>query len=101
MTQALIFTAALFMTATNSGDSQLQLQLHHMFEKQKINCLIDECGDLTQMKEIARKFLDAFFVQKVATEWAMRQSLATPSTKFAVELKSCKTASASNHLYPL
>lgn len=57
----------------------LALSLGQQFELERMSRAIDETGDLTALRGIAKQLLQAWQSQKAATQWVMRQQLAAPS----------------------
>lgn len=58
----------------------LSLSLSQSFERERFGRAIEECNDVAQLRKIAGQLLDAYFTQKAATQWVMRQSLSRPAT---------------------
>lgn len=58
----------------------LSLSLSQSFERERFGRAIEECNDVAKLREIAGQLLDAYFTQKAATQWVMRQSLSRPAT---------------------
>jgi hypothetical protein len=56
----------------------LALSLGQQFELERMNRAIDETGDLTALRGIAKQLLQAWHSQKAATQWVMRQQLGAP-----------------------
>ena len=57
----------------------LALTLGQQFELERMSRAIDETGDLTALRGIAKQLLQAWQSQKAATQWVMRQQLAAPT----------------------
>ena len=53
----------------------LALSLGQQFELERMSRAIDETGDLTALRGIAKQLLQAWQSQKAATQWVMRQQL--------------------------
>lgn len=58
----------------------LSLSLGQQFELERMSRAIDETGDLTALRGIAKQLLQAWQSQKAATQWVMRQQLGAPPT---------------------
>ena len=58
----------------------LALSLGQQFELERMSRAIDETGDLTALRGIAKQLLQAWHSQKATTQWVMRQQLGTPAT---------------------
>ncbi len=58
----------------------LALSLGQQFELERMYRAIDETGDLTALRGIAKQLLQAWQSQKAATQWVMRQQLGAPPT---------------------
>lgn len=56
------------------GDS-LQLSDSQKFEIESMNRTVDQCNNLEELKSLSKSLISAFMSQKVATAWALRQSL--------------------------
>jgi hypothetical protein len=56
----------------------LALSLVQQFELERMNRAIDETGDVTALRGIAKQLLQAWQSQKAATQWVMRQQLGAP-----------------------
>ena len=48
----------------------MEIALHQQFEKQRLQGVIDQTGDLQELKELAKQLVDLYFKQKAATAWA-------------------------------
>ncbi len=59
---------------------QLDLSLGQKFELERMNRVIDSTGDAQTLQGLAKQLLQAWQSQKAATQWIMRQQLATPSS---------------------
>lgn len=59
---------------------QLALSLGQQFELERMNRVIDSTGDAQMLQGLAKQLLQAWQSQKAATQWIMRQQLATPSS---------------------
>ena len=57
----------------------LALTLGQQFELERMSRAIDETGDLTALRGIAKQLLQAWQSQKAATQWVMRQQLGAPT----------------------
>ena len=55
----------------------MELTFTQKFEQEKYLRMIESCEDIEDLRKISTMVLEAYFVQKAATEWAMRQSLPT------------------------
>jgi hypothetical protein len=53
----------------------LALSLGQQFELERMSRAIDETGDVTALRGIAKQLLQAWQSQKAATQWVMRQQL--------------------------
>ncbi len=58
----------------------LALSLGQQFELERMSRAIDETGDLTALRGIAKQLLQAWHSQKASTQWVMRQQLGSPAT---------------------
>jgi hypothetical protein len=58
----------------------LALSLGQQFELERMSRAIDETGDVTALRGIAKQLLQAWHSQKAATQWVMRQQLGTQAT---------------------
>jgi len=56
----------------------LALSLGQQFELERMSRAIDETGDVTALRGIAKQLLQAWQSQKAATQWVMRQQLGAP-----------------------
>jgi hypothetical protein len=61
----------------------LALTLGQKFELERMTRVIDSTGDPQSLRGLAKQLLHAWQTQRAATEWVMRQQLATPSS-FAI-----------------
>ena len=55
----------------------MELTFTQKFEQEKYLRMIESCENIEDLRKISKMVLEAYFVQKAATEWAMRQSLPT------------------------
>lgn len=55
----------------------MELTFTQKFEQEKYSRMIESCEDVEDLRKISNMLLEAYFVQKAATEWAMRKSLPT------------------------
>jgi hypothetical protein len=58
----------------------LALTLGQKFELERMTRVIDATGDPQSLRGLAKQLLHAWQTQRAATEWVMRQQLATPSS---------------------
>ena len=58
----------------------MELNFTQKFEQEKYSRMIESCEDVEDLRKISKMLLEAYFAQKSATEWALRQSL--PSNPF-------------------
>ncbi len=56
----------------------LALSLGQQFELERMTRAIEATSDLETLQGIAKQLLEAWQSQKAATQWVMRQQLATP-----------------------
>lgn len=56
----------------------LQLSTAQSFELERMGRVIDSTSDMVALKSLAKQLLQAWQGQKAATDWVMRQQLATP-----------------------
>ena len=52
----------------------MEIALHQQFEKQRLQGVIDQSKDLTELKDLAKQLVDLYFKQKAATAWAIDQA---------------------------
>jgi len=52
----------------------VEIALHQQFEKQRLQGVIDQTGDLQELKELAKQLVDLYFKQKAATACAVDQA---------------------------
>jgi hypothetical protein len=57
----------------------MQLSLGQSFEKERFTRELKEAQDIERIRAVALQLLEAWYTQKAATEWVMRQSLARPA----------------------
>ena len=55
-----------------------ELPLAHSFELEKMCRIVDSTTDANQLQQICKQVLQAWFYQKAATAWVMRQALTAP-----------------------
>lgn len=66
----------------------MELSLSQRFELERMKRTIDETESVEELREIAKKLLEAWQSQKAATQWAMRQALGSaPRAKTAENQK--------------
>lgn len=53
----------------------LELSLSQQFELNKMTRMIESCNDPSKLKELSNKLLKAWFVQKAAVAFVMKQKL--------------------------
>lgn len=53
----------------------LELSLPQQFELDKMRRMIDSCKDPEKLRELTHKLLKAWFVQKAAVDFVMKQKL--------------------------
>ena len=58
----------------------LTLSLGQQFELERMSRAIDATDDPQTLQKLAKKLLQAWHSQKVATQWVMRQQLAGPQS---------------------
>jgi hypothetical protein len=52
----------------------VEIALHQQFEKQRLQGVIDQAGDLQELKDLAKQLVELYFKQKAATAWAVEQA---------------------------
>lgn len=70
----------------------ISLGLAQSFELERMTRIIDSTSDLAALKGLAKQLLQAWYGQKAATEWVMRQS---PAASFRVDpetVRPCRLA---------
>lgn len=60
--------------------NDFQLTLTQQYEAERMSRLIDATTDINELRAISKKLLGAWMLQKSATAWVMRQSIAAPPT---------------------
>ena len=63
-----------FVTVWSIGEHSVEIALHQQFEKQRLQGVIDQTGDLQELKDLAKQLVDLYFKQKAATAWAVEQA---------------------------
>lgn len=63
-----------FVTVYPIDGISVEIALHQQFEKQRLQGVIDQTGDLQELKELAKQLVDLYFKQKAATAWAVDQA---------------------------
>ena len=63
-----------FVTVYAIDGISVEIALHQQFEKQRLQGVIDQTGDLQELKELAKQLVDLYFKQKAATAWAVDQA---------------------------
>jgi len=53
----------------------MELSISQRFEQERLSRLIDQTGDVGQLRMMAKMLLEAWMVQRSATLWAMKESL--------------------------
>jgi hypothetical protein len=53
----------------------LELTLAQQFEMNKLSRMVDSCQDPAKLRELTHKLLKAWFVQKAAVAYVMKQKL--------------------------
>lgn len=56
----------------------LELTFAQKFEMERMNRVIDSCNTLEEIRGLCKQLLSAWQTQRAATDWMMRQSIATP-----------------------
>jgi hypothetical protein len=75
----------------------LALTLGQKFELERMTRVIDSTGDPQSLRGLAKQLLHAWQTQRAATEWVMRQQLATPSSYAPSTFPIGGSAMASGH----
>lgn len=57
----------------------MQLSLGQSFQKERFTRELKEARDIERIRAVALQLLEAWYTQKAATEWVMRQSLSRPA----------------------
>jgi uncharacterized membrane protein YjjP (DUF1212 family) len=55
----------------------MELTLSQVFEIEKLNRDIDNCNDITQLKELAKQLLHLTQTQKASSRWLIQNSTPT------------------------
>jgi hypothetical protein len=55
----------------------MNLSLGQRFEMERFNRVIDECNELEDLRKISKQLLQAWFIQKAATTWVMKDALSS------------------------
>ena len=63
-----------FVTVCVTGGHSVEIALHQQFEKQRLQGVIDQAGDLQELKDLAKQLVELYFKQKAATAWAVEQA---------------------------
>lgn len=53
----------------------MKLEPHQQFEMNKLARIVDSCGDLEALRKVTHQLLKAWFVQKSAVAYVMKQKL--------------------------
>lgn len=53
----------------------MALTLQQKFEIERMSRTIDEANDITELRNLCKLILNAWYSQKAATAWVMRQGL--------------------------
>ena len=53
------------VTIWRSGNRFMEIALHQQFEKQRLQGVIDQSKDLTELKDLAKQLVDLYFKQKL------------------------------------
>jgi hypothetical protein len=53
----------------------MSLSTSQLFEIEKMNRVIDSSNDIEALRKITKQLLNAWMMQKSATNWAIKQSL--------------------------
>ena len=63
-----------FVTVCLTDGYSVEIALHQQFEKQRLQGVIDQAGDLQELKDLAKQLVELYFKQKAATAWAVEQA---------------------------
>ena len=63
-----------FVTVCLTDGHSVEIALHQQFEKQRLQGVIDQAGDLQELKDLAKQLVELYFKQKAATAWAVDQA---------------------------
>lgn len=58
-----------------SASEPLALTLNQQFESERMCRVIDETNDIDALRGLAKQLVQAWYAQKAATAWVMRQQL--------------------------
>ena len=61
----------------------MTMPLHHQLAVEQLSRSIDTVTSPDELRQVCRILLQAWAVQRAATEWAMRQSLPQPTHRAA------------------
>jgi hypothetical protein len=62
-------------TPEGLGSEPLALTLGQQFESERMCRVIDETNDMEALRSLAKQLVQAWYGQKAATAWVMRQQL--------------------------
>ena len=64
--------------------SQIELSFSQKFEQERFMRVLDETENVEELRAISKQLLQAWFAQKAATDWAIRQTFKPEQINFTI-----------------